>query len=265
MKYLQVFTDIKAKVHALCNQLKLKLRKAVGRPLAIDPEDTLTLALYWKRQNIGTKRAVWNDFLNGVCSYKTFVVSLKRFILLILLISRCLMRENQRNAHLVKFTDSTDIPVCLNKNAAHHRTMRGLAAWGRSAKGFYYGLKLHLTVDWNHALQSVAFTAANVDDRTPFLSLNKKLDGLFIADAGYISETLSSLFNTDKRILLAKPRANMKKLATRFQTFLYNQRMRIEWSIRSLKLFRGLISSLPRSIDGYIGNYVYALLAHLIA
>lgn len=265
MKYLQVFTDIKAKVHALCNQLKLKLRKAVGRPLAIDPEDTLTLALYWKRQNIATKRAIWNDFLKGVCSYKTFVVSLKRFALLVLLISLRIMRENSRTAHPVKFTDSTDIPVCLNKNAKRHRTMRGLAAWGRSAKGFYFGLKLHLTVDWNRQLLSVAFTAANVDDRVPFLSLNRKLNGLFVADAGYISETLSSQFNTDTCILLAKPRANMKKLATALQTFLYNGRMRIEWSIRSLKLFRGLISSLPRSLDGYLGNYACALLAHIIA
>lgn len=265
MKYLQVFTDIKAKVHALCNQLKLKLRKAVGRPLAIDPEDTLTLALYWKIQNIATKRAIWNDFLKGVCSYKTFVVSLQRFGLLILLITLRILGENNRHAHPVKFTDSTDIPVCLNKNATHHRTMRGLAAWGRSAKGFYYGIKLHLTVDWNQTLQSVAFTAANVDDRVPFLSLNKKLEGLFVADAGYISEQLSALFNTDKRILLAKPRANMKKLATALQIFLYNGRMRIEWSIRSLKLFRGLISSLPRSLDGYLGNYACALLAHIIA
>ena len=34
---------------------------------------------------------------------------------------------NRSDAHLVKHTDSTDIPVCLNKNAKHHRTMRGLA------------------------------------------------------------------------------------------------------------------------------------------
>ena len=58
-----------------------------------------------------------------------------------------LFRMNRTNAHLVKHTDSTDIPVCLNKNARSHKTMSGLAAWGYSGKGHYYELKLHLPSD----------------------------------------------------------------------------------------------------------------------
>lgn len=264
MKYLQVYHTIKQTVLALCNQLKLKFRKATGRPLVIDPEETLTLALYWKTQGVASKKAIYRDF-QPPCTYKTLVQNFNRFALQALLLLLIIMRMNQKNSSVVKSTDSTDIPVCLNKNAYHHRTMRGLAEWGRSGKGLYFGIKLHLTVDWNQNLLSIALTSANTDDRVPFLTLNKNLNGLFLADAGYISEALSKLFNTDTRILLAKPRKNMKKIATAFQTFLYNQRMRIEWSIKDIKLFHGLITSLPRSIDGYLGNYIYALLSYVIA
>src|SRR3989339_119985 len=196
---LEVYNELKQKVIFFYKKLNfIKYEKTKGRKLAISLVDTITLALYKQKSARKTKKSLWNDLKKYLkCSYKTLVVNLNRCVILALIIALQIRALNRKTSHWLKHTDSTDIPVCLNKNAAHHRTMRGLAAWGRSAKGFYYGLKLHLTVDWNHALQSVAFTAANVDDRTPFLSLNKKLDGLFIADAGYISETLSSLFNTD--------------------------------------------------------------------
>ncbi|HEY4498968.1 MAG TPA: transposase, partial [Candidatus Paceibacterota bacterium] len=44
-------------------------------------------------------------------------------------------------------SDSTDIPVCLAKNGKRHKTMKGLAAWAYSAKGWYYGLKMLITTD----------------------------------------------------------------------------------------------------------------------
>ena len=72
------------------------------------------------------------------CSYKTLVVNMNRFALLALLILLAIIRQNQRNAHLVKHTDSTDIPVCLNKNAKEHKIMAGLAGWAKSSKAFVH-------------------------------------------------------------------------------------------------------------------------------
>ena len=90
--------------------------------------------------------------------------------------------------------------------------------------------------------------------------------GVFVADAGYISKDLErDFFIENKRILFAKPRANMKKLATEFQTRLYNTRMQIEINFRNLKMFYGLETSLPRSVDGYLANYIYSLLAYVLA
>ncbi len=65
-------------------------------------------------------------------------------------------------------------------------------------------------------------------------------------------------------MLFAKPRKNMKKLITVWQKKLYDTRMIIELNFKNLKMFYGLITSLPRSINGYFANYLYAILAYAL-
>jgi hypothetical protein len=266
MKGLQIFTQIRETVALLYRQLKLKtFEKATGRPRSLLNQDVITLALYKHMQGIPTKKQVYRDF-RPACTYKTFCESVNRLLPAILHILLVLLSYNGKTAHVVKYTDSTNIPVCLNKNAKYHKTMHGLATWGRGSKGFYYGLKLHITTDFNGKLLALCFTSANVDDRKPFMKLNEKLKGLFVADAGYISQKLAEEFFVDnERLLMAKPKANMKKLATLWQHLLYNTRGRVEALFNNTKKFRGLVSSLPRSIDGYVCNYICSLLAEVIA
>jgi len=266
MNTLVVFKEIKEKVKAYLKQLKLKIKeKTTGRPKKLSTTKTLTLVLYKHTQGIPTKKAVWKDF--GLkCSYKTFVVSVNKLLVVATKLLLMLMKENRKNSHLVKYTDSTDIPVCLNKNAKYHKTMSNIAQWGRSSKGYYYGLKLHLSTDYNGRILSICFTSANTDDRKPFMKLNKDLYGLFIADAGYISEKLRKEFHIEnERMLIAKPKANMKKLATPLQHALYSSRSLVETPFNNLKKFHNLVNTLPRSIDGYLCNYICSLLAYVIS
>lgn len=262
---LAVYNILKEKVTFLYHQLKLfTYEKATGRKLALPIIDTITLALYKQTQNIQTKIALWKDF-RPHCSYKTMVVNMNRCALLALSVLMRILRMNRSRAHPVKHTDSTDIPVCLNKNATAHKTMYGLAQWGYSGKGHYYGLKLHLTSDLKRQLLAVRFSPANTHGTKIFLKLNKDLDGLFVADAEFVSEKLQRKFYREhNRILFAQPRKNMKKLITAFQCHLYNTRMLIELNFRNLKLFFGLVTSLPRSINGYFANYFYSLLAYAL-
>lgn len=266
MKTLTVFRKLKEKVSVLYHQLNLKRHEpATGRPRSLKTIETISLALYKHTQGIPTKKAVWKDF--GLrCAYKTFVVSVNRLIVLITKILLEILKESRRNAHPIKYTDATDIPVCLNKNAKYHKTMRAIAVWGRGSKGYFYGLKLHVTADYRGKLLSFSFTPGNRDDRTQFMTLNKNLHGLFIADAGYISQKLSHEFNIDyRRLLMAKPKKNMKKIVTEFQHRLYSSRALVEMHFNNMKKFYNLINTLPRSIDGYLGNYLCSLLAHVLA
>jgi hypothetical protein len=263
--HLQVYHWLKDKVKFLYHKLKLfKYEAATGRILALPLVETLTLSLYKQTQNVATKKAVWKDFQPS-CSYKTLVVNMNRCALIALVILMRIIRENRRDAHLVKHTDSTDIPVCLPKNAKHHKTMYGLAEWGHSGKGWFYGIKLHLTSDLKRKILAFSFSPGNTHGTKIFLKLNEDLDGIFVADAEYVSADLQREFYREhRRILFAKPRKNMKKIITAFQKKLYDTRMLIELNFRNLKMFFGLLTSLPRSISGYFANYIYAILAYAL-
>ena len=261
-----LYHSIVTKVKFFINQLQLPTESSTGRPLIIKPADTMALALFKQSCGIKTKKAVWRIFKEKLkCSYKTLVVNMNRFSLHTLLILNSILKWNQTNAHLVKHTDSTDVPVCLAKNARRHRTMRGLAEWGYSAKGWFYGLKMLITTDLRRNLLAVKFVAGNANERQIFKKLNQNLMGLFVADAGFISKDLEREFYIEnRRILFAKPRANMKRIATDWQKALYDTRMQIELNFKNLKQFYNLETSLPRSLDGYFGNYVYSLLAFVL-
>lgn len=242
-----------------------KFKKSTGRKLAISLEETVSLALFWKRNHIATKKSIHRIF-NLKCSYKTLVVNLNKWYFLAMLVLVLVMKRNEKNQHLVKHIDSTDIPVCLFKNANNHKTMKGLASFGRNSKGTYFGLKMHLITDFRRKLLRVRFTCANVDDRDLVIPMSKDLLGILVGDAGYIKKKLQREFYQEgKRIFLVKPRKNMKVLMTKFQQILYDSRALIELNFRTLKMFCGLITSLPRSVDGYFANYIYSLLAYQIA
>lgn len=238
---------------------------STGRPLKIAPADAIAAGLFKQKQNIKTKKAVF-ELLEPSCSYNRFVVSLNRWAKWVGVMLTLAVRVNRAEAHPVKHTDATDLPVCLPKNGKRHKTMAGFADWGKTGKGWFYGLKLHMTSDLKRKILALTFTAGNVHDATVAVRLNKGLYGLFVADAAYTGEKLAREFYVEhQRMLFAKPRRNMKKLQTRWQDALYRTRMMIELNFRSLKEFFGLVTSLPRSINGYFAHYLYALLAYMIA
>lgn len=261
---IQLYTDILTKVQFFSKQLKLKLRKSTGRKLAVKGEETIALAIFKQNTGIPTKKKIFEIFKPKE-SYKTLCVTMNQFALYALLITNMILKWNQRNSHIIKHSDSTDVPVCLNKNATHHKTMKGLATWGHSGKGMYYGLKMSITTDLDRKLLAVSFGAGNSNDRDTFLKMNQKMNGIFVADAGYLSKDLEKEFyQENKRILFTKPRANMKKIITEFQYHLYNTRMLIELNFRNLKMLYAFLTSLPRSIDGYFANYIYSVLAYVL-
>ena len=263
---IQLYDNIKQVVKFFYKQLRLdKFENNKGRKLAISITNSISLAIFKQSNNIATKKSIYEIF-KPKCSYKTLVVNMNRFAHLALLVLVTILKINRRNSYVVKHTDSTDIPVCSNRKAKYHKTMKDLANWGYTGKGSFFGLKMHITTDLRRKLLAVRFTSGNIHDKEVFLKLNKDLLGLFVADAGYISKKLQRDFYIEgKRLLLAKPRKNMGKIMTKFQEFLYGTRMLIELNFRNLKMFYGLVTSLPRSVGGYLANYIYALLAYQIA
>lgn len=238
-----------------------------GRPRIIEWTDAITFGVYQHLSTRATKKSVWSDFKKTIgCAYSTFVTAVNDAGRIVLEILGALMQSNREGAHVVKYTDATDIPVCLNKNATRSRTMRNTAAtWGHSGKGYYYGLKMTMTRDADGHMLGLKFTAANANDRTVFRSINKNIGGIIVADAGYVNKEMEKEMSVPGRVLIIKPYKNMRRVAAAWQTAVYNSRFQIEFDFRNLKLFHGLVSSLPRSINGMIGNYLFALFSFTVS
>ncbi len=65
-----------------------------------------------------------------------------------------------------------------------------------------YGLKLHLTSDLNQTMLANKFSPANTHGAKVFQKLNDDMNGIFVADAEYVSEKLEREFYREhKRIL----------------------------------------------------------------
>ncbi len=263
---ITAYNNLRDKVYHIYDKLNLKRHENIkGRKLKISSADSIALSLFKQKQNIQTKKSLF-EIIEPPCSYKTLVVGLNRVAKFIARFVNAILCANRLNQHLIKHTDSTDIPVCLNKNANTHKTMSGMSSWSKTGKGWFYGLKLHLTSDFNGKILALRFTPGNSDDRKICRLMNDKLRGVFVADAGYISAELEQdFFIENERAIFIIPRANMKKLATALDVFLMNSRMRVEINFRNLKLFFGLLTSLPRSIDGYLTNYLSSILAYVIS
>ena len=264
---MSIFKKLKAIVTQLSQKFSLVRETSTqGRPRKISRIDAMTLSLYQHQSTRATKKSVYEDFKEVLkCSYKTLVVSMNASAILCLRLIFIIMRLGRKFQHPVKYTDSTDIPVCLKKNADEHKTMASLASLGRSSKGWFYGLRMSLTRDADGRVLGVKFTSANASDRETFRKINKDIFCIIVADAGYVSKKLEDEMNIDgKRWLLIRPYKTMKKLMTKWQEDLYKGRFQIEFDFRSLKMFHGLVTSLPRSINGYLANYIHALTSFVL-
>lgn len=265
--FLTVYHALKTKVTQIFSLLNLPEREnPKGRKPTLLNSEATTVAILKQKQNVVTKKSLF-EILEPACQYNAFVRAINSAAKYLARIIAALLRfATLGGTHLVKFTDATDIPVCLNKNGKRHKTMSALAAWSKTGKGSFYGLKLHLSADLDGKVLALKFTPGNSDDRAVFRQMNDKLRGLFIADAAYVSKQLAKdFFIEGERLLLTCTRKNMKMLATHVQVALLNLRMRVEIHFRVLKLCYGLVTSFPRSIDGYLTHYLAAVCAYLLA
>jgi hypothetical protein len=262
---IQIYNALQNAVQKVYTFLHLeKHESTTGRSLSINLVESITLAIFKQKQNIATKKSLF-DMVKPACTYKTFVEAINRAGAYLILFIALILKTNRPASHLVKFTDSTDIPACLLKNAKYNRTMRGLAAFSKTGKGWFYGLKLHVTADLEGRILAIRITAGNSSDRSIFKKMNRLLKGIFVADAGYISSELErDFFIENERLAIITPRANMHRVATPLQTLLQSLRMRVETHFRSLKMFHGLVTSLPRSLNGMFTHYLASIAAYLM-
>ncbi len=247
--------------------------KNKGRPLTLKPPDIATITLIQKHYQIKTLKSLHNllkekytDIFPKLPAYQNFVIIMNKSSTFLLSILLLVLQAGKPYLTKVKFIDSTPVPVCKVYRSKGHKTMKLLASKKKSTTGWFYGLKLHLICDENYHLACFKFTTGSVDDRIVLNEFMEKIrftNSTLVADAGYVSKQYESKFWNSGTYFLTATKANMKVLASIYQQKLMNMRSKIETVFSILKDKYQLITSVPRSINGYLAHYVRSLFGYV--
>lgn len=73
----------------------------------------------------------------------------------------------------IYIADSTSLKVCHNRRINIHKVFKGVAAGGKASMGWFYGLKLHVSINNKGELMAIKFTAGSVSDRAVLEDITK--------------------------------------------------------------------------------------------
>ena len=166
----------------------------------------------------------------------------------------------------ISFMDSTTLDVCDSHRIQQHKVFQGIAQRGKSSTGWFYGFKLHLTINECGEILNFYLTPGNVDDRNREVigHLTKNIYGKIFADKGYISQKLMEELLENGIELITKQKKNAKnhKLMTLCDRILLRKRAVIESVNDFLKNICQIEHSRHRSGCNFITNLVSGLVAY---
>ena len=240
-----------------------------GRHSKLSVSEVLSLALF----RFWTSQANWKAFYGMLAAgfqkefpnlpcYETLLRQVTHHGPLGLLLLVVLLGQGDSQGSYA--LDATALPV--SRHGRRAKVLRQLAAWGKDSDGhWFFGFKLHAVCDPRGRLLSLRLTPANVADVTQAHALLVRLRGLAVADAAYISADLRQKLYEVGLLLLTPLRKSMKGLASLDQLQQLKGRIIIETVFSVLKERLGLVTSLPRSLDGYLVHYVILILAYQLS
>lgn len=177
----------------------------------------------------------------------------------------CFAQEHRGIASGINFVDSSVLTTCHVRRASSHRTFKGMAKWGKTSTGWFFGFKLHLVI--NHQAEIVAFrlTSANTDDREPVPGMVKNMRGKLYGDRGYISEKLRKILIKNGILLITRIKKNMKnKLMALSDKFMLRKRALIESVLNLLKTHCQIEHHRHRSKYNFLSNLLSGLAAYCL-
>lgn len=259
---------LKNKFSKVYNNLQNLFAKNTGRPSKLIIADVFLISILRQKYNICTWKGIYKVLKDNYAdefnlpSYKCFIETMNRNALFMLVLIQLVLKKNLSISTELKFVDSSILPVCMNNRIFSHKVCKDFAQRGKGSKGYFYGFKIHLLMDRNKKIVDIKFTPGNVADVEVLKEMIKKCGKSEIfGDSGYVSKEAETM--KKDVVVKAKPRKNMKKLATILDYFKANMRSNIESIFSVLKYRLGMATSLPRSFGGMLAHYIHILFGYL--
>jgi hypothetical protein len=164
----------------------------------------------------------------------------------------------------LRFMDSTMLQVCKLVRADRHRVAKGFADFGRNWQGWHYGFKLHAACNHKGQLAAVYFTPPNESDSQQIPHLVNSTTVVAVGDGGYVASVMRRKMWREHQVYILSPPhpKQKKKVMAKWQLTLLHARPKIECVFDYLKQHLHLVTSFPRSVNGYAVHYIRVLLAY---
>jgi hypothetical protein len=252
------------------NEIDYSKRSKPGRPCLMSDSEIITI-LIWNTCTLHQKTLkdvyktvrLYHEYdFKKVPSYQTFVRRVHQLLPQML----CLLEQLLCDQEPVRIMDATMLPVSKPHRADRHKVAKDIAQFGKNWQGWHYGFKLHASVSLTSRLCGLALTGANIYDAQAMTRILNTHCKVAVGDTLYGAKVMGKIirdrFGT---VIIAPPWPSQKqKLATPWQLDLLNQRSKIECVFYYLKEHLNLVTSFPRSVNGYVLHYVRILLGYQV-
>jgi hypothetical protein len=239
-----------------------------GRPSALSDSELLTI-LIWDglcepHKNLSSLydwiRREYGDCFPSLPAYQNFVAHVHRRLPQMVWLLQSLLTTSAP----LRFADSTMLPVCKYIRAERHKVAKGVAQFGKNWQGWHYGFKLHASIDHCGRLAALVFTTASEHDNQVEERLANAYTRILVGDSHYGgSVQRKRLWKRFRCLVVAPPHyKQQKQVATAWHILLLHMRPKIEATFGKLKEQRYLVTSFPRSVEGYFTHYVRVLLGY---
>ncbi|EER21993.1 IS982 family transposase, partial [Rickettsia endosymbiont of Ixodes scapularis] len=141
-------------------------------------------------------------------SYTRFIALKPRILTYLVLLLEWYMYQSQTTG--VSYIDATSLAICHPKRVSRNKVFAGIAALGKTTKGWFFGFKLHLLINELGEIQGLKLTPGNIDDRVPVPEITKRITGLLFGDKCYIKQELFDELYVREIKLVTGIKKNMK-------------------------------------------------------
>ena len=194
-------------------------------------------------------------------SYNRFIALKARVLSYLVLLLEWYFTQAETTG--ISYIDATSLAVCHPKRISRNKTFTGLAALGKTTKGWFFGLKLHLLINENGEIQNLKLTKGNVDDRMPVPAMTKSITGLLFGDKGYIKQDLfNELHQRGLKLVTGIKKGMKNNLIPIFEKILLRKRSIIETVFSVLKYSFELEHTRHRSIWNAFVHILSTLVAY---
>ena len=241
------------------------------RPLqcSMSMSEIMTIVIYFHLSNHKTFKWYYKNLICGsLHTYFPHSLSYNRFVEVmqgvIVPLTVYLMKFRVGKCSGISFMDSTTLCVCHNRRISSHKVFKDIAKRGKSSTGWFYGFKLHLSINDQGELLGCCLTAGNVDDRDDktISRLTREVFGKLFADRGYLSQKLFEKLFQRNITLITKIKKNMKNRLMLMQDKILLRKRAV---IESVNDFLKNICQIEHTRHRCSANFLVNLFAGLVA